>query len=310
MSAEGGDQGSQIMDAVPVSVVVPAWKRAEILRKTLGVIGRCDPPPAEILVHVDGGEKEVLGLLEAEFPAVKILCSEQIRGPGGSRNRLIAAARHELVANFDDDSYPRHSDYFARVMDTAARFPDAAMISAAGMQSEWQRAEYVNLAVSSGCGCVFRKSWFKKTVGFVPLPIAYSMEEVDISLQLHALGGTIVHDPFLRVLHDRALPEVIDPVTNAHVLANTALLPYLRYPEWLWVVGFCQVLRRVLFLLCHGWTSGLLDGLRMIPDHLAHYKSHRKNVTSPALLRWLLLKQHSKSLGVAVPLPTTHFEPI
>lgn len=296
-----------MMEAVPVSVIIPAWRRVDILRKTLGVIGQCDPPPAEILVHVDGGEQEVARLLAAEFPQVKVLCSEVLLGPGGSRNRLIAAARHELVANFDDDAFPRHTDYFARVMDTAAKFPDAAMISAASMESEWRRPEYVNLAVSSGCGCVFRKSWFVKTTGFVPLPIAYAMEEVDVSLQLHALGGKIVHDPFLRVLHDRVLPDTVDPQLNAVVLANTALLPYLRYPEWLWVAGLCQVLSRVVHLICRGWTSGLLEGLRMIPDHLARHKQHRKNVTSPALLRWLLLKQRATSLGTASPLPTSSF---
>ncbi len=295
-------------EPVPVSVVIPAWRRVAILRKTLSVIGKCDPPPAEVLVHVDGGEQEVLRMLEAEFPDVKVLSSETLLGPGGSRNRLIAAARHELVANFDDDSYPRHTDYFARVMDTSRRFPDAAMISAASMESEWRRSEYLNLSVTSGCGCVFRKSWFGRTTGFVPLPIAYAMEEVDVSLQLHALGGQTVHDPYLRVLHDRVLPGTVDAVTNAHILANTALLPYLRYPQWLWVAGFYQVLRRVLYLLYHGWTEGLLDGIRMIPDHLVRYKAYRRNVTSPALLRWLMLKQHSTSLGAAEPLSTTRFE--
>jgi glycosyltransferase involved in cell wall biosynthesis len=295
-------------EVVSVSVVIPSWKRVQILRKTLSVIGRCDPSPAEVLVHVDGGEQEVLLMLKAEFPTVKVLSSETLLGPGGSRNRLIAAARHELVANFDDDSYPQHKDYFARVLDTADRFPDAAVLSSAGMESEWCKPEYMNLAVFSGCGCVFRKSWFGRTTGFVPLPIAYSMEEVDISLQLHALGGEIVHDPFLRVLHDRVLPDTVDAATNAHILANTALLPFLRYPMWLWGAGICQVARRVVHLFRRGWTNGLLDGLQMIPDHLARYKAYRRNVTSPALLRWLLLKQHSTSLGPAAPLPTSRFE--
>ena len=118
MSAEVGDQGSRIMDAVPVSVIIPAWRRVDILRKTLGVIGRCDPPPAEILVHVDGGEQEVLRLLEAEFPAVNVLRSEQVLGPGGSRNRLIAAARHELGAKFYDDSHARPVFYTHLTMPT------------------------------------------------------------------------------------------------------------------------------------------------------------------------------------------------
>ena len=141
-------------------------------------------------------------------------------------------------------------------MDTGSRFPEAAMISAASMDSEWRRPEYLNLAVSSGCGCVFRKSWFAKTTGFVPLPIAYAMEEVDVSLQLHALGGKIVHDPFLRVLHDRVLPDVADATTNAHILANAALPPYLRFPEWLGLAGSCPVPRPVVLLLCLGCTSG------------------------------------------------------
>jgi len=299
---------SRMKEAVPVSVVIPAWRRVDILRKALSVISRCDPAPAEVLVHVDGGEEQVPRMLEAEFPAVRVLRSETLLGPGGSRNRLIQAANNELVANFDDDSYPRHSDYFARVMDTAAKFPEAAMISAASMESEWLQPRYQNLPVASGCGCVFRKSWFQRTTGFVPLPIAYSMEEVDVSLQLHALGGAIVHDPYLRVLHDRVSDGVEDSAHNAHILANTALLPYLRYPEWLWVAGFYQVMRRVLFLLWHGCPSGLVDGLRMIPDHLMRHKSYRKNVSSPALLRWLILKQRPAWLRRAEPLPGSHFE--
>lgn len=295
------------MDEVPLSVIIPAWRRVDNLRKTLGIIARCDPPPAEILVHVDGGEQDVLRMLAIDFPTVKILCSKINLGPGGSRNRLIQIAQHELVANFDDDSYPRHSDYFARVMHTASKFQGAAMISAASMESEWRRPEYLNLAVSSGCGSVFRKSWFARTTGFVPLPIAYSMEEVDVSLQLHALGGKIIHDPFLRVFHERVLSDTVDATTNAVVLANTALLPYLRYPDWLWIVGVFQVLRRIVFLLKHGWTCGLMDGIRMIPDHLTRHRNFRKKVSSFALLRWLMLKQRASSLGRAWPLQTSTF---
>jgi GT2 family glycosyltransferase len=291
----------------PISVIIPAWRRTDALRKTLHVILACDPAPDEILVHVDGGETGVMQMLETEFPGVIVLRSETLLGPGGSRNRLIAAARHDWVANFDDDSFPRHSDYFARVLDTAARFPDAAIISAASMESEWRCSEFLHLAVASGCGCVFNKTWFGKTTGFVPLPVAYSMEEVDVSLQLCAQGGLIVHDPFLRVLHDRVLPSTVDAVTNAHVMANTALFAYLRYPQWLWIVGVWQVLYRALYCLSHGWTAGLLDGLRMIPDFLARHRHHRRDVTSPALLRWLLLRRRHVSLGPTAPLPTTHF---
>ena len=232
-------------------------------------------------------------------PNIRILTSEQLLGPGGSRNRLIAAARYDLVANFDDDSFPAHSDYFARVMQLAELFPDAAMFSAASHEKEWQTLNFQRIAVPSGCGCVFRKSWFQRTAGFVPLPIAYNMEEVDIGLQMHAIGGMIVHDPLLRVVHDRVLAQEVDAATNAWVLANTALFPFLRFPAWLWPVGLWSVLRRVALLVCWGWTVGLLEGLRMIPDHLQRYKQYRREMNSPSMLSWLLLKRWPKNLGDA-----------
>jgi len=291
-------------DVCPISVIVPACRRLEKLLATLQRIRDCRPAPAELLVHVDGGDETIVAAVRAWDQSIQILTSAGSLGPGGSRNRLIAAARHELVANFDDDSFPAQPDYFARVMQLAERFPEAAMFSAASHAKEWQSLQFQRIALPSGCGCVFRKSWFERIQGFVPLPVAYNMEEVDIGLQLHAIGGSIVHDPLLRVVHDRVLSQEVDATTNAQVLANTALFPFLRFPAWLWPVGAWSVLNRMALLVCWGWTTGLLDGLRMIPDYLQRHKQYRREVTSPSLLSWLLLKRWPKNLGDA-RLPTT-----
>lgn len=297
-----------MVEVVPITAVFPTYNRFECALRTLAEIKECDPVPAEILVEVDGGKHDLAEMIRQAHPDVKVTVSLERSGPGGVRNRLIRQATHELVANFDDDSFPRHRDYFARVAQTAARFPNAAMISAASMESEWREPEFLQIAVASGCGCVFRKSWFEKTVGFVPLPIAYAMEEVDVSLQVCALGGGIVHDPFLRVKHDRVLPRIPDATTNAHILANTALLPYLRFPAWLWIVGVWQVLFRLISSILHGRTAGLMEGFRMMPDFLHRRRHLRKNVSSPAILRWLLLRRRRVSLGRAEPLPTSQFK--
>ncbi len=286
-------------DTCQVTAIVPACRRLDKLQKTLRQIRGCQPAPAEILVHVDGGDAVIVEAVKAFDPGISILVTDALLGPGGSRNRLIVEARHELVANFDDDSFPAQADYFARVMLLAERFPDAAMFSAASHAQEWQSLQFQQIALPSGCGSVFRKSWFLRTQGFVPLPIAYNMEEVDIGLQLHAIGGMIVHDPLLRVVHDRVPTLSVDAVTNAQVLANTALFAYLRFPAWLWPVGVWSVFRRVLMLVQWGWTAGLLDGLRMIPEYLQRHKQHRREVTSPSLLSWLLLKRWPKNLGDA-----------
>lgn len=286
-------------DTCPVTAIVPACRRQDKLLETLRRIQNCHPAPAQILVHVDGGDSVIVEAIRTFDPGIQILVSNKLLGPGGSRNRLIGAAEHELVANFDDDSFPANPGYFARVMDLAEHFPDAAMFSAASHAKEWLNLKFQQIAVPSGCGCVFRRRWFQRTQGFVPLPIAYNMEEVDIGLQLHALGGMIVHDPLLRVTHDNVLMREVDARTNAHVLANTALFTYLRYPAWLWPVGAWSVFNRLVLLLCWGWTAGIPEGLWMMPDHLRKHKQYRREINSPSILSWLLLRRWPKNLGDA-----------
>jgi glycosyltransferase involved in cell wall biosynthesis len=282
-----------------LTAIVPACRRLEPLLTTLRRIQDCNPVPDEIIVHVDGGNEEIVAAVRGFNPAIRILTSSTLLGPGGSRNRLIAAAKHELVANFDDDSFPSHANYFARVLRLAERFPDAAIFSAASHAQEWRSLQLQQIALPSGCGSVFRKGWFQRTTGFVALPVAYNMEEVDIGLQLHAIGGMIVHDPLLRVVHDHAPVLEVDARTNAIVLANTALFPFLRFPIWLWPLGFWSVFRRVLLLVRWRWTAGLSEGLRMIPEHLIRHRMCRKVVSSSAVLNWMLLKRHPKDLGDA-----------
>jgi hypothetical protein len=280
----------------PITAIVPAFERLEALLKTISIIQCCEPAPEEILVHVDGGNPEILEVLRWQHPEIQLLVSDHLIGPGGARNRLIAAAKHELVANFDDDSFPEQPDYFARVLRLFQEFPDAAMYSAASQDFEKEMPGPHAIAVSSGCGCVFRKSWHARTRGFVPLPIAYGMEETDISLQLHALGGLIVHDPQLHVKHDKPLPVDVTARVNATVIANMALLPYLRYPVLLWPMGLWQVLRRVLYVLSFGWSQGVWTGLQMIPSHLAAHRAEIARVTYAALVSWFFLRLRPRPL--------------
>lgn len=287
------------LSSCAVTAIVPACRRLEPLLTTLQRIQDCNPVPDEIVVHVDGGDEKIVAAVRGFNPSVRILTSSTLLGPGGSRNILIASARHDLVANFDDDSFPLKADYFARVLRLAERFPDAAMFSAASHAQEWRSYQLQQIALPSGCGSVFRQSWFQRTQGFVPLPVAYNMEEVDIGLQLHALGGKIVHDPLLRVVHDHPPVKEVDARTNAIVLANTALFPFLRFPVWLWPLGVWSVFRRVVLLLRWGWTAGLLEGLFMIPEHLGRHRMCRKAASTSVFLNWMLLKRCPKDLGDA-----------
>lgn len=280
----------------PISAIIPAHRRFETVSKTITAIIACQPGPSEVLVHVDGGDNRLLQQLAVHHPDVRVLHSESLLGPGGSRNVLVEAAQHEWIANFDEDSFPTHVDYFARLEALIARFPDTAMFSAASNDQERAETQIQEIAIPSGCGCVFRKSWFTQTGGFVPLPIAYSMEEVDMGIRVHAIGGTIILDPELQVTHDKKLPDRIDPEINAAIMANTALFTYLRFPILLWPLGLLSVISRVIHLIRRGWTAGLLEGLQRIPSHLNQFRTYRSPVPFRAVFSWQMLRRSPRHL--------------
>ena len=281
---------------IDITAIVTAYKRVEDVLNTLRIIRDCDPAPAEILVHVDGGEHDCAARIAAAYPDVALTVSGERVGPGGGRNKLIAAASQPFVASFDDDSYPIDRDYFARLMRLFEEFPAAAILDARVYQlhqpiepdadhSQW-------VADFSGGGCAYRRDQFLRTGGYVPLPAAYGMEEVDVALRLHAIGGRVLRSRRLRVFHNTDLARHADPRVTAASVRNIALLAYLRYPRWLWTVAVAQCVRRIVWLLRHRRVRGVLSGLGSIPATLARHHRQRDPVSSKALRSYWSLRRH------------------
>jgi GT2 family glycosyltransferase len=285
----------------PVTAVVTAYQRVEQTLATLASLEQCSPAPAEILVHVDGNEQRCADAIRQAHPAVRVLVSEGHVGPGGGRNRLLAEAANDLVASFDDDSYPIDRDYFARLAGVFDRFPDAAVVSAQithhGQQTgaDAKVAEWVS--DFSGCGCAYRRQRFLSIGGYVPLVTAYGMEEVDFALQLHAQGGRVLHTPWLRVYHDTDLARHADAEVTSASIANLALLTYLRYPATMWGVGAIQCVNRVVWLLGHGRRRGVLQGIARVPALLRKHRAARRVVSAGALRSYLRLRRQPVAVG-------------
>ena len=284
--------------APPVSAIVTAYQRLEETLVTLRKIQECRPPPAEILVHVDGNEVDCAVAIRTAFPGLQILVSGGNLGPGGSRNKLVAAAGNEWVASFDDDSHPHDRDYFNRAMRATETLPDAAVIAA----NIYHRGEPVPDEVSHnvqqadfvGGGCVFSRTAFLDAGGYVPLPVAYGMEEVDLALRLNAKGRSVLRIPRLRVFHDTELERHAAPDITAGSIANIALLTYLRYPPSYWPVGLGQILNRVRWLISNGRWAGVCSGLLSIPHHCWRHRQFRKPVPATSLQSYLALRRKPK----------------
>ena len=285
----------------PVTVGIPTYRRSAQLQQSLEAIARCDPAPAETIIHVDGGDAATRAALERDFPHVRPLGSSERVGPGGGRNRIVAAASHSLVASFDDDSYPCERDYFARLEALFAQYPQAAVLAAL-IVHRGEREDAATEAWTAdfvGCGCAYRREAFLQTSGYLCLPLAYGMEEADLALRLNALGWQILKTPQLRVFHNTQLEHHNQPAVTAASIANQALLAYLRYPALLWGLGLLQCLNRIRWLLRHGRRRGVLQGIRQIPGLLYRHRQQRQALTARSIWHYRHRQRHPLPVATA-----------
>ena len=233
--------------------------------------------------------------IRQKFPAVRVLATNNA-GPGGARNALVAAAVHPIVASFDDDSYPMDPDYFSRVTALFAAFPAATVVTARIFHLhdtvEPPRAAAEWGADFSGGACAYRRDGYLEVGGYVPLPDAYNMEEVDFALRLHAKGGKVLATPWLRVCHDTDLARHAEPAVTSASIYNLALLAFLRYPASLAIVGAAQCANRIQWLLRHGRRRGILAGLAGIPGRLWRHRTGRRPLRAATVRSYLSLRRH------------------
>jgi len=283
------------MGSADITAIVTAYQRVDQTFVTLRAIQACDPMPREIIVHVDANQTDCENDIRRAFPGIRIICSETRVGPGGGRNKLLQAATSEYVASFDDDSYPIDGDYFVRAIALFEKFADASIISAAlyhrgdAIAPDTRTAQWT--ADFSGGACIYRRTAFLATGGYIPLPVAYGMEEADLALRLHANGGRILSTSWLRVFHDTDLQRHTDPHVTANSIANLALLAYLRYPVRLWLIGLGQCLNRVLWLVTHGRWRGVWSGVTMIPAHLRAHQKYRMQLSHSCIKSYRSLRR-------------------
>lgn len=274
-----------------ITAIISAYKRVSDTIKTIDKIKGCNPPPDEIIVHIDNAYWPMHDAIKTYHPDVKLLISDSNIGPGGGRNKLIEAASYEYVASFDDDSYPIDIYYFSRINEIYKRFPDANIVACAifhpneSILPDTQKFLWTKNFV--GCGCIYKKTTFLKTAGYVPLPWAYGMEEEDLALRYFSCGHKILKTSWLRVFHDTDLrPKHANPEITAASIKNIALRTYLRYPIWLWWLGGLEYLNRILWLIQNKRIDGILSGIMNTPRHIFAYKKYRSLARTNDIIRY------------------------
>jgi GT2 family glycosyltransferase len=282
-------------NTVPVAVIIPTYNRGAAVVSVLEKIEQCDPAPQEILIHVDLADGIVEREVTRRFPDVRVLTSATRLGPGGGRHRCLLACIAPLAVGFDDDSYPIDSDFFSTVHRLFWEHPRAAVFQA----NIWHRNEpqkarsEASLAISTyvACGYAIRLAAYRQVRGHLPRPVAYGMEENDLSIQLFVRGWDVIHTGALRVFHDTALTHHESAEITSGVIANVALFAFLHYPSIAWGRGLAQLTNIVWDSIRKGRFRGILSGIGRIPADCYRNRHHRKPVPRQTLKKFLYFRK-------------------
>lgn len=277
----------------PVSVIIPTYGRGTAIIKVLERIALCRPLPAKIIVHLDAPADNALAEISRLFPDIMVLSSDTRLGPGGGRHRALMACDTPFAVSFDDDSYPIDEQFFSEVERLFVRNEDVALLAA----QIWHRNEDVpelsdwmyDRPSFVGCGFAIRVEAYRKIRGYLPRPVAYGVEETDVSLQLFAARQRICQVGALRVFHDTDLKHHSSAVITAASITNLALYAFLHYPVSRLGWGVLQVANRVRFLASRRRFRGIIAGFLAIPLDCYRFRQYRDPVDPDVLSRFFRL---------------------
>jgi hypothetical protein len=142
-----------------------------------------------------------------------------------------------------------------------------------------------------GCGYAIRLSAYRRVRGFIPRPVAYGMEEIDLSMQFFAANWQIYEAGDLRVFHDTELKHHQSPEVTSAAIANTGLYAFLHYPAIAWGIGIAQVANKVAYCIRVGRFRGICSGIFRIPAECYRNRRYRHPVAWPTLKRFLRFRR-------------------
>lgn len=227
-----------------VSVVVPTYKRLDLLGRCLAALAAQDfeRHSYEVIVADDAAEPRVRQLVAAWqartalAPMIRYVAVTGTRGPAGARNRGWEIASGDIIAFTDDDTIA-HADWLTE--GCKAMTPDVT--AAAGrvqvpLPSDRPLTDYeLDIAHMASAefltaNCFVRRSALAAIGGFDERFTSAWREDSDLQFRLLEANGKVVAAPNAIVLHPvRAMPWA-GGIRQHRKIAFDALL-YKKHPE-------------------------------------------------------------------------------
>ena len=126
MSGPSAEARTLCVETPNITVIVPTFNRASMLRQCIDSPLNQTIKPIEIIV-VDDGSTDATAALASEFPAVVRYLGKHNEGKGAALNFALPLARGEWIWFFDDDDVALPRSIEARLLAIRAR-PEASLV--------------------------------------------------------------------------------------------------------------------------------------------------------------------------------------
>jgi GT2 family glycosyltransferase len=277
-----------------VSVIIPTWNGAELLRVALRSLEAQRWQDFEVIVIDNASADDTLAIMSREFPDARQIALPENRGFAAAVNAGIEAARGEIIVLLNNDT-EADPGWLAALVAGLERHPDAgscaskmldfsdrSRIDAAGDQMalqatsigrgerdgpEFSRERYVFSACAGAAA--YRREVFEVIGGFDERFFAY-LEDVDVGFRAQIAGYRCVYVPDAVIYHrGGATSDRISDIRAFWLIRNSLFLFFQNMPArvlrrhgWfmlIWPFADALLHRRSLVTAARGWLAFCRD---------------------------------------------------
>jgi len=241
--------------------MITTKNRIAELRRTWRALQQLNPPPLEVLITTDGCTEDVVVAVKAELPQARLFVNDVGLGSVASRDRMMRAARGELVLALDDDSYPEQLDCIGRIVPTFEQYPKLAVLHFPQRTDEYPETlaktdlgqERLTRTFPNS-GAVLRRSTYLRLAGFESR-FFHAYEEPDYALQCVAAGYDVLFSPVITIRHHYS-GEARDEIRIHHRHARNELWSTILRCPFPFAVGIAgwRVFSQFRYACKRGWS--------------------------------------------------------
>lgn len=287
------------MSSSPISIVIPNWNGADLLRRFLpSVLAELEKhnPKSECIVVDDGSTDDSAVLLQTQFPSIRLIRQTENRGFGSSANAGITQAVNDHVLLLNNDvavtpeflgpllsTFDQGSDVFAVSAHQRQELPQGILhdgfntahwekghVEFRNATSEVLQGQQRSLAYCNGGCSLFSRAKLLEIGGFCELFDPFYYEDAELGLQAGRRGWKLKFAAESVVYHHHGTTTKRKPWMFRLVpVRNYFLLHWLVIDSRrLWREHICYVARRLFWWTLQGrirYAAGFILALLKLP---------------------------------------------